>query len=235
MDQTLKQRLTGAVVIISLAVIFLPLILDGQEPAVEAGSYEPPPQPAISIQRIDGDKVKAHADAVSRHFSAIAAEKKVQAEQAAAGLARAVNDPEANDQQQSGETAAAPSSEAEEAGPPVPAAAAGSVASAPIESAEAYLDGEERQATLRRQQEAAPPVELADSWIVQVGAFSDLANARNLRDKLVAAGYKVYTRKAGEVYRVYVGPEVRRYRLESKVADLEARLGSKVLIMKYIP
>ncbi len=76
---------------------------------------------------------------------------------------------------------------------------------------------------------------LADAWIIQVGAFSSRANADGLRDKLIAAGYKAYTKAVSGLYKVYVGPEIRRTRLEQQKSSLERDFKLKALILKYIP
>jgi len=47
MDQQLKQRLVGLAVIFSLAVIFVPMLLDGPEPERETLEVKIPPSPEI--------------------------------------------------------------------------------------------------------------------------------------------------------------------------------------------
>jgi DedD protein len=50
MDQMLKQRLIGAIVIISLAVIFIPMILEGPDDELSPRTPEMPPSPTIDYQ-----------------------------------------------------------------------------------------------------------------------------------------------------------------------------------------
>jgi DedD protein len=50
MDQMLKQRLIGAVVIISLAVIFIPMILEGPDDKLSPRNQSMPPPPTIDFQ-----------------------------------------------------------------------------------------------------------------------------------------------------------------------------------------
>jgi DedD protein len=53
---------------------------------------------------------------------------------------------------------------------------------------------------------AAKPQSIPKSgWVVQVGAFSNADTARNLQTKLYQLGYHAYTEKAGTVLRVRVG------------------------------
>ena len=50
MDQMLKQRLIGAIVIISLAVIFIPMILEGPDDGLSPRTQDMPPPPTIDYQ-----------------------------------------------------------------------------------------------------------------------------------------------------------------------------------------
>ena len=50
MDQMLKQRLVGAIILVSLAVIFIPLILEGPDDERSPRSQDMPPPPRIDYQ-----------------------------------------------------------------------------------------------------------------------------------------------------------------------------------------
>ncbi len=50
MDQMLKQRLIGAIVIIALAVIFIPMILEGPDDELSPRTQNMPPPPTIDYQ-----------------------------------------------------------------------------------------------------------------------------------------------------------------------------------------
>ena len=56
---------------------------------------------------------------------------------------------------------------------------------------------------------------VAVAWTLQLASFKDEANARALRKALIKAGHKVYSRKNGSLVKVYVGPEMKKQRLES--------------------
>jgi len=68
----------------------------------------------------------------------------------------------------------------------------------------------------------------AKAWVVQVGSFSKLENARKLRDKLRQQGYTAFTDKAASsgktLYRVRVGPEVKRDKAEEIRKLLQKKL-----------
>lgn len=201
MDQSLKQRLVGALVLASLAVIFLPLVFDGQQQRVDATEYEYPDQPAMTIQSLDFSSLEHEADQLSQEIGQIEAAKQKQA-----------------------------SSESE-VGPAADTVSVSDSGSSPIED---FIQ-KEREIDKAVQQSADNSVTLADAWIIQVGAFSSSNNADGLRDKLLAGGYKAYTRKVGGLFKVYVGPEIRRHRLEQQKSALEREYDVKTLILKYIP
>ncbi|QEP43727.1 hypothetical protein D5085_11720 [Ectothiorhodospiraceae bacterium BW-2] len=53
MSEQLKQRLVGAVVLLSLAVIFIPMLLGGREATTQITSLEPhPPKPVFSYESL---------------------------------------------------------------------------------------------------------------------------------------------------------------------------------------
>lgn len=66
-ETQLKQRLVGIAVIVSLAVIFLPMILDGagmiEEDAYEQAAFEVPPPPKVERRAIDFDERAQRMDA----------------------------------------------------------------------------------------------------------------------------------------------------------------------------
>ncbi|MEZ5510864.1 MAG: SPOR domain-containing protein [Gammaproteobacteria bacterium] len=214
MEQNLKQRLVGAVVLISLAVIFLPLVFDGQQQRIDTAPYAIPEKPVISIVAPD---VKPLEQAVAEHVQAVSA---VQADKAA--------QESQGDQFDHQPVSVAPSEES-------PAVASAS----PDKATEAYLVQEKKVDQELQGKPVEQTVDLAEAWMIQVGAFSSRDNAMGLQDKLKAGGYPAFVRTSkgasSTLYKVYVGPEIRRAHLESQKAELEAKFKLKALILKYIP
>ncbi len=70
----------------------------------------------------------------------------------------------------------------------------------------------------------------AKAWVVQVGSFSSLDNAKKLRDKLRARGYVTFVdriQRGGKTfYRVRVGPEVK----QSAAEEVRDKLNKKLQI-----
>lgn len=71
------------------------------------------------------------------------------------------------------------------------------------------------------------------SWTLQLASFKDESNARSLRRQLINEGYKVFTRKQGELVKVYVGPEMQRSRLENLKAQLQKDMGLDGIIVRF--
>lgn len=74
-------------------------------------------------------------------------------------------------------------------------------------------------------------------WIIQLGSFSQRANAQALRDKLINRGYKSFVESSGQgssqVYRVRVGPESSRESAEAIRIKLKSREKRNGLVMGY--
>jgi len=71
------------------------------------------------------------------------------------------------------------------------------------------------------------------AWTLQLASFKDEANARALRKQLVGAGHKVYTRRQADLYKVYVGPELKRDRLEALKETLKSDFALDGIIIRF--
>jgi DedD protein len=71
--------------------------------------------------------------------------------------------------------------------------------------------------------------------VVQVGSFSQSANALALRDKLRKNGFTAFVEKYQErgtsSYRVRVGPELKRETAEKQLAQLKTKFQLKGIVM----
>lgn len=71
------------------------------------------------------------------------------------------------------------------------------------------------------------------AWTLQLASFKDEANAKSLRKKLVGSGHKVYTRRIGDLVKVYVGPDIQRTKLESLQAELKKDFDLNGIIVRF--
>lgn len=190
MNEQLKKRLVGAVVLVALVVIFVPMLLEGDKRAgIPVFGSNVPESPEHRLGTVD----------IPLQVPPATPPAPVVVEQASSP------EPEPA-------PAAAPVAPLGTAVPPRPTAPAGAPTSEP----------------------AAPPTKPADSapspkkpsatasWTVQVGSFTESANASRLRDDLRAKGYPAYVEQVkingANAFRVRVGPVLSR-------ADAEAIQG----------
>ena len=96
-----------------------------------------------------------------------------------------------------------------------------------------------RGAMERAADEAREPVSRRDlgAWAVQLGSFSNSANALALRDRLRAKGYPAFTKGVRiddrDITRVYVGPELLRSKATESRKRLEQETELRGLVVRY--
>jgi cell division septation protein DedD len=78
------------------------------------------------------------------------------------------------------------------------------------------------------------------AWIVQMGSFKSKANARNLTDKLRAAGFNAFTRelksaKGGVRTHVYVGPEFKEASATKISRKIKHDMNLQSIVLPYKP
>ncbi len=192
MQQGLKQRLVGGLVILALVVIFLPMALQGpvEHTRVDV-PIQVPPEPEVPA-----DGVLPPPD-----FTA-------QPTPGQGGEGRSGRQPGEDEGQADASTTSAPEE------------ATGGNNGQPL-----VAEGQQETA----EQGNTAPAGRPGSWIVQVGAFSDPANAERLRERLIDAGfgsaYSEPSRADGErLHRVRVGPVVTRADAEALAQRLQRSL-----------
>ncbi|MFZ5723366.1 MAG: SPOR domain-containing protein [Pseudomonadota bacterium] len=198
MDPILKKRLTGTAVLVVLAALLLPLVLDGaNEEALLADTRLPPPPAVPDAAAL----LEAPPEAVSAAETEIARDH-VPVEPEAPVIPPVAVAP------------GTPPAETEPAPVPAPAVAA------PAPVADPRL------------------ASLAEAWDVQLAAVSSPDGADRLRASVATAGYKARIVRAGPLYKVVVGPELRREDAEKLRAKLaaDARIGKPAgMLVRYIP
>ncbi len=207
MDSKLKQRLVGAVVLVALAVILVPMILEGPEDLGEPGSNLPPMPEAI---------IREPAEPL------VLPPPEVTVPEPPEELAEA---PTATEQAPAAPEPAGPSS-------PDPGTGQADAGAAP----EPPLEAPAREPAGPAVAKGTTPPELT-GWVVQLGSFSREANATALRDKVRALGYAAFVQAAktpkGTTYRVRVGPELERARAEKLRDELKHKLGMAGMVAHH--
>jgi len=177
-EKALKQRLTGAVILVIAGVVFIPLLLDGAgHHARFSKDVDIPPEPVIKIK--SWDEIKEIPAKPSQQISAM----------------------------QPSSTSSAP-------------------ADKPAVSS--------KKPVIAAKQTTKPSIK---AWALQLGSFSQQTNALVLRDQLRAKGYRAFMEKSvkqGKTsYKVKVGPDLDRSKLEKVAAKLQKEEKINTLVITH--
>ena len=215
MDEKLKQRLVGAAVLVSLAVIFVPMILDERDRDMGEPGSNLPPAPDFEVQD--------HIRPIELPPPLPEDEGPPEAAVTESGQAAGERpEPEPRPETGTTSTAEAPEPPANEARPETKPAAS------PPSPAAASQTGGTGTSTASAGE--------VTGWVVQVGSFGSERNARALAERLARAGFTAFvsrTEKNGRAfYRVRVGPVAEREAAEALKAKLDSHLGQKTLVLR---
>lgn len=215
MDEGAKRRLVGAAVLVALAVIFVPMLLNDKD---DDGLGEPiviPDAPGFDVGDADADAEAASA--------------------ASEASVPALPSPEPP-------TGALSGGRDEQVGmvPLVPDYTAPSATGPSTEPAPSSRDARPAPPAARTAAAAVGPKPVppgAAAWVVQVASLGSAAAAETLQNDLRGKGYPAFVEQArvnGKLYyRVRVGPETNRARADGVAAQLQRETGTKPLVQTY--
>jgi DedD protein len=216
-ESRLKERLTGAVILVALIVLLVPELLSG--PGVTAQparttDEDGTPMRSYTIDLADNGgapRPTTNGDATTEFEPLAAPDDPAEADAGESPQVQPDETPVASEQV---ESAAAPAAETQESAP---------VASAPAPVVETP------PAPAR-----SPPV---TGWMIQVGSFASRENAERLARELKSKGFaaSVSESRGGgrSLYRVRVGPEGDRAAAQAVLAKLRARGQRGAALMPY--
>ncbi|MFQ6575583.1 SPOR domain-containing protein [Pseudomonas sp. UM16] len=196
LDKVVKQRMVGALVLVALAVIFLPMLFSREDEMrqVRVDAPEAPAAPSMAPVQV--------APVAVPEPQALPEEAPVIVDESTAPA-------------QTPSTPIAPAPPALPAPAEVPEPV---VAAKPATPPSAVKPETKPAATVAT---AAKPTAgkidangLPVSWSVQLASLSNRAGADNLQKTLRSQGYNAYIRSAGGMNRVYVGPLIERAEAE---------------------
>lgn len=204
----MKQRLVGAVVLIALAVIFIPMIFEVPEEREQIFGDTLPTQPDHEIpERIRPIELPPVPEPVP---------EVVQIEEAASDAAVAA---------------------IEEEPPPLVVQEAEPQPEPSVEKPEKADSDEQATETARAPRKAKEPDRAMAGWVVQVASVKTKDNALALKDRLRGLGFASFVEEvnvsSGTLYRVRVGPEITRSGAEKQLAALGDKAGLKGIILQY--
>jgi DedD protein len=225
MDEGAKRRLVGAAVLVALAVIFVPMLLDDKD--ADDGLGEPiviPDAPAFDSAEDDaGDGLTPLLPSPESPTAGI--------DQGAEPVDRGASLPTPLPPSQSG---ASSQSEAQSAAQARPRQAPPSDSQAAGQAAAGQAAGQ-----AARPAAAGPkPVPAGSAaWVVQVASLGSSAAATKLQNELRGQGYPAFVEQAtvnGRLYfRVRIGPETNRDKANGVAAKLQRETVHKPLVQTY--
>lgn len=234
MEERLKQRLVGAIVLVSLAVLFVPMLFDASYDGGE--EFSPTPIPERPRNQFESETIPLEAPETPRLDAEGERERKRYAPSAGAVSRREPSE------------ASVSARNPPEAPASVPVRkSAGSPASASArESAESFAPATQTASSSARAVSASPARETSGNkpaavsggeWAIQLGSFLKSKNARALRDRLQAGGYPAFIESGaseqGEISRVFVGPMPDRGRAKDSAAKLRRELQLEGIVVPY--
>ena len=218
MDEGAKRRLVGAAVLVALAVIFVPMLLDDKD---ADGLGEPiviPDSPAFNAADSDADR-SADTGATD-------------------DLTPLLPSPESPTEGVSQGFDAADGSAPLPAPPPPQEAA--SIQPPPRTQQPAAEPPARRPAPASARSAVAGPKPVpagSRAWVIQVSSLGSSAAATKLQNELRGKGYPAFVEQATvngkRYYRVRVGPETNRATANSIAARLQRETGSRPLVQRY--
>ncbi|WP_122751125.1 MULTISPECIES: SPOR domain-containing protein [unclassified Pseudomonas] len=210
LDKAYKQRMVGALVLVALAVIFLPMLFSRQDEQRQVTVEAPAaPQPS-AMPQVQMDPV-AVPEPQALPQEPVPTDEEVAEEVVAAAPA-----------------APAPTIPAQIARPatPPPVAKPIPAPAQPITSANSKPDTTQSRVDANG---------LSVSWSVQLASLSSRASAESLQKNLRSQGYNAYIRSADGKNRVFVGPLIERAEAD-RLRDLLSRQQNlKGFVVRFQP
>ncbi|QVI87338.1 SPOR domain-containing protein [Pseudomonas viridiflava] len=219
LDNVFKQRMVGALVLIALAVIFLPMLFTRQDEShpVQVDAPAAPQAPA-------GQQVQVEPVTVPEPQAL--PQEPVPDEDNAAASNQPPSMPIAP-----APAAQAPAAAAPQAAKPAPAPKPTPPPAAPVTTPAAPS----ASAVAKAAPSGVDANGLSVSWSVQLASMSNRANADNLQKTLRTQGYNAYIRTADGVNRVFVGPLIERAEADRLRDQLDKQQKLKGIVVRFQP
>ncbi|GFM54148.1 SPOR domain-containing protein [Pseudomonas capsici] len=221
LDKVFKQRMVGALVLIAVAVIFLPMLFTRQDEVRQVQVEAPAAPQAPVAPQVKVDPVPVPEPQILPQEPVPGEEDMSTASQLPPSMPIAPAPPVASAPAQAPAQAAAPAPKPAKPAP-APAATPAAPAPAPATTAKAAPSGVDANG-------------LSVSWSVQLASMSNRANADNLQKTLRAQGYNAYIRTADGVNRVFVGPLIERAEADRLRDQLDKQQKLKGIVVRFQP
>jgi len=217
MKYGMRERVSGAVILIALAVIAIPMLFDDTAPRGER------PEPTMTLERpVDVERRDVPDPQPPASLGEVALPSEAASPESASPES-ASDAPEVSNTE--AETASAAAERTADEGDETSSSAAEAPREDPI--ADLARAADER---LSRQAETSAG---EGEWAVQVGSFGEPDNAQRLAAQLTSQGLPVYRRdRDSGLTTVYVGPYATSREAEAVMAELKADANLQGLLVK---
>lgn len=202
MERRLKERLTGAAVLVMLAVIFIPMVLDNSsENENKITLTNIPPKPDTNFR------------------------------------SRIIPVEEPTVDSQSGQVELVPAKQAQGAGSVEDNKPEEDLELATVSLSNTQQPEEDADDNLEAIADASEQSRGLTAWVVQLGSFSSQENAKGLILRLQNRGYAAYieeiTGDSSVIFRVRVGPELKKAEAETTLRKLTEEFKLEGILLSY--
>ncbi|HEK0907263.1 TPA: SPOR domain-containing protein [Pseudomonas putida] len=221
LDKGMKQRMVGALVLVALAVIFLPMLFTREDEMRQVRVEAPqapamPNLPDVKVEPVQVPEPQALPDPSEQPPVVVdesTAPVSAPTQPITPSPAQVAQVPVAK----SPAPAPAAKAEARPVPPATPAPAATASASKPATASKIDANG------------------LPVSWSIQLASLSNRAGADNLQKTLRSQGYNAYIRSADGMNRVFVGPLIERAEAERLRDVINRQQNLKGIVVRFQP
>jgi len=221
LDKAYKQRMVGALVLVALAVIFLPMLFSRQDEQRQVTVDAPAAPQAPSVPPVQVDPVPVpEPQALPQEPVPSDAELAEQSVDPAAPVASTPTAPAA--------AAPAPAAPGKPAVAPTPVPSAPAIKPAPTQPITAAPKPDTTQSRVDANG-------LSVSWSVQLASLTSRDSAEKLQKNLRSQGYNAYIRSADGKNRVFVGPLIERAEADRLRDLLNRQQNLKGFVVRFQP
>jgi DedD protein len=217
LDKVVKQRMVGALVLVALAVIFLPMLFSREDEMRQVRVEAPAAPAAPSMPQVQVEPVSVPEPQVLPDEAPVVVDESTTPIQAPTAP-----------------IAPAPTAVPAPAPAPAPVVAEKPATPPPAVKPQA----QPAAAVASAAKPAAGKIDangLPISWSVQLASLSSRAGADNLQKNLRSQGYNAYIRSAGGMNRVYVGPLIERAEAERLRDAISRKQKLNGIIVRFQP
>ncbi|WP_300631850.1 SPOR domain-containing protein [Pseudomonas sp.] len=219
LDSAYKQRMVGALVLVALAVIFLPMLFSRQDEQRQVVVEAPPAPQMPVVPQVQVEPVVVPEPQALPEDEPVPTQEEVAAQQAPSMPVQP----------------SVPVVKPAPAAPAAPAAAAAAKPAAPTPAPKPVAPQPAAPGKPDVGQSRIDPNGLPISWSIQVASLGNREGADALQKKLRAQGYNAYIRSADGKNRVFIGPLIERAEADRLRDLLDRQQNLKGFVTRFQP